>query len=770
MTLLSARMARWTLMATAASAMIGLGSPVALAEASGASGASGASAGTVKTVSYLGYSFQVPVGWPVVHTRRTSTRCVNFDRHAIYLGDPGLDQNCRSGLLGTTEAILVQPSAISSRSSGSAGSSGSASAAEDPIARRITVVTSRVEVTATYDTDRSVVTQVLASAGLPVPRASGAAAGGLAAIVRAARNGPAAKGTSANAAQQVLAPTAAAATVPAGAISYLGQGFDACAAPSAAFMSAWKASSPYGAVGIYIGGSERACAQPNLTASWVSQQAAAGWHFLPTYVGPQAESGQITSPSSQAVAAAQDAVTQAAALGFAPGTPIYYDMEAYPASQESAALAFLSAWTTELHAEGYKSGVYSSSSSGVADLVANFATDAMPDVIWDALWNGSASTADSAIPAADWANHQRAHQFNGGASQTYGGDTINVDQDYLDLNLQPPGPAQAGQPALMTETGQASDYVIRNKNLYAYYQSTPGGAFAGARKLSSSNDLTGTPVAVQTANGAITVFAATTSGAIRGVVEAAPGGVATKSIGLSGHFTGGLAAIAAQKGTVAVYAVGTDRNLYSFYQTSPGGGFTGAKRLTTSGNLTGVPAAVQTSQGVISVYTRTTGGGVRAVWQSVVGGAVTKTASLSGQLSSSPAAVITSDGAIGVYAVGSNGQLYGFEQRKPGGVFVGPTKLTTNGGLTGTPVALPGAAGTVSVYARSDGGPVRARWQSAAYGAFSHDATLSGRRIVSDLGGVVAGTAVSLYGTGASGLQYADNAGVVGSFSGWAVI
>ena len=127
----------------------------------------------------------------------------------------------------------------------------------------------------------------------------------------------------------------AAADVPAGAISFTGEGFDACAAPSAAYMSAWHSkSSPYGAVGIYIGGAERACAQPNLTAGWVAQQAAAGWRFMPIYVGPQAEFDQITSPASQAVAAAEDAVTQAAALGLGPGTPIYYDMEAYPSSPE----------------------------------------------------------------------------------------------------------------------------------------------------------------------------------------------------------------------------------------------------------------------------------------------------------------------------------------------------------------------------------------------------------------------------------------------------
>ena len=38
----------------------------------------------------------------------------------------------------------------------------------------------------------------------------------------------------------------------------------------------------------------------------------------------------------------------------------------------------------------------------------------MPDVIYDALWNGSANTSDPILPAADWAAHQRIHQYQGG--------------------------------------------------------------------------------------------------------------------------------------------------------------------------------------------------------------------------------------------------------------------------------------------------------------------------------------------------------------------
>jgi hypothetical protein len=231
-----------------------------------------------------------------------------------------------------------------------------------------------------------------------------------------------------------MAPAAATAALAASATEYTGKGFDACTAPSSADMSAWK-SSPYRAVGVYIGGANRACGQPNLTAGWVSAQSKAGWHFLPTYLGPQAESGQLSAPASQAVAAAKDAVTKAKALGFGPGNLIYYDMEAFSSGQDSKVLTFLSAWTKQIHAEGYKSGVYSSSASGITDLARNVKKYTMPDAIWDALWNGAANTADPAFPANYWSHKQRAHQYRGGVNATYGGRTINIDQDYLNVGV-----------------------------------------------------------------------------------------------------------------------------------------------------------------------------------------------------------------------------------------------------------------------------------------------------------------------------------------------
>ncbi len=232
------------------------------------------------------------------------------------------------------------------------------------------------------------------------------------------------------------------ATASVGGSVFTGLGFDTCSAPSTKAMAAW-AESPYRGIGIYIGGENSACSQPNLSASWVSAQTTAGWHLIPTYVGLQAPTSSCSScakltssgASSQGVAAAEDAVAEAAAIGIGPGSPIYFDMEAYSrtTSATNAVLAFLGAWTEKLHQLGYQSGVYSSSSSGIADLAGAYGTTyASPDDIWTANWNSAENTLDSVVPATSWANHQRIHQFRGGHNETYGGTTINVDSDYVD--------------------------------------------------------------------------------------------------------------------------------------------------------------------------------------------------------------------------------------------------------------------------------------------------------------------------------------------------
>ncbi len=400
-------------------------------------------AATSKVVRYHGYRLVVPASWPVYDLAGDPTVCVRFDRHAVYLGQPSVRQSCPAHAVGRTEAILVTPLAAHGAAARGAGARGAAGPALPPVrdpgaqpqrgsSTELAVPSAGVLVTATWAGDPSVVARALGVRSLRSADQTGPAAAPKGA--RTARAHPAAARAHANAAR-------AHATHRAGDAIYTGLGFDVCSTPSSSTMSAWS-SSPYRAIGFYIGGANEACAQPNLNSTWVQQESAAGWALLPIYVGLQAPSNGCgcagitpSQASAQGTAAADDAVTQAQAVGLGLGNPIYDDMEAYTrnSTNTTAVLAFLSAWTTELHARGYVSGIYSSAVSGITDLVNEVGTGyAEPDQIWIAEWNGQQSTTSGYVPSSDWVNHQRLHQYQGGHNATYGGATLNIDSDYVD--------------------------------------------------------------------------------------------------------------------------------------------------------------------------------------------------------------------------------------------------------------------------------------------------------------------------------------------------
>ncbi|HEU4946743.1 MAG TPA: glycoside hydrolase domain-containing protein [Kribbella sp.] len=231
----------------------------------------------------------------------------------------------------------------------------------------------------------------------------------------------------------------------ASATRYTGLAFDTCTAPTVAQLTAWKAS-PYRGVGIYIGGANRSCAQPQLTSSWVTTVSRLGWRLIPIYMGPQAPCTfranavkiSASTAATQGRNAAADAVAKAKALGIVGGSAIYGDMEHYDATNtscRSAVLTFLSAWTKELHRVGYLSGVYAHLNSGAQHLtqVYNSTSYARPDALWIARWDlSSALTGWSGIPNAYWAVNQRAKQYRGDHNETYGGVTLNIDNDRFD--------------------------------------------------------------------------------------------------------------------------------------------------------------------------------------------------------------------------------------------------------------------------------------------------------------------------------------------------
>jgi peptidoglycan hydrolase-like protein with peptidoglycan-binding domain len=237
----------------------------------------------------------------------------------------------------------------------------------------------------------------------------------------------------------------------------VGYGFDQCEAPSQAAMTAWLSASPFRAVGIYMSGALRFCqAQTNLTPTWVSTQLATGWRLLPIHLGAQAScttrdryqkdkisadpTNNYQQARAQARAEAKQAVAAAQSLGIVAGSTIYYDLEAFNAGIASCRLSslwFLSTWTRKLHALNYVSGVYSSALSGIKILDDARVTPgnraSMPDQVWIADWNGKADPNSAFIRPDGWAG-RRIHQYQGGHKETWGGVTINIDRNYLDLS------------------------------------------------------------------------------------------------------------------------------------------------------------------------------------------------------------------------------------------------------------------------------------------------------------------------------------------------
>ncbi|HEX9505763.1 MAG TPA: DUF1906 domain-containing protein [Acidimicrobiia bacterium] len=232
------------------------------------------------------------------------------------------------------------------------------------------------------------------------------------------------------------------------------QGFDACAAPSSTTMNTWWDASPFSSVGIYIGGANRGCSQPNLTKTWVSTVITQGWNLLPIWVGPQASctslSGttklaeDIATAQNQGVIEATAAANAADALGFTWLAPVYYDMEAYPRGGACSASvqSFTSGWIATLHSRGYLAGFYSSLCSGILDQAATYADPAYRlDTVWIAAWNDTPNifgfNSSCALSDSLWANHQRVHQFKGGHDEAWGGITINVDSNAVDGTTYP---------------------------------------------------------------------------------------------------------------------------------------------------------------------------------------------------------------------------------------------------------------------------------------------------------------------------------------------
>ncbi len=274
------------------------------------------------------------------------------------------------------------------------------------------------------------------ASGSPSPSVSASPSGSASASVSA----------SASAATRTGVPAAPAAKPGTAPVSFTGFAFDTCTAPSLATMNAWHGTSPYGAAAVYIGGRNRGCAQPQLTAGWVGSVSAAGWKLVPLYVGaqPPCQTGnspeKLTADTATALGTSDgsDAVAKAGALGMRPGSTLYLDVEAYNTADTGCADAVLDytrSWNRAVHNSGYWAGFYgfaSSSAAGIAQAAAQNTPD-LPDALWYARYDGAADTTGSFPFAAGlWTGHRRAHQYQVNQKESYGGAGLTVDRNAWD--------------------------------------------------------------------------------------------------------------------------------------------------------------------------------------------------------------------------------------------------------------------------------------------------------------------------------------------------
>ncbi len=230
------------------------------------------------------------------------------------------------------------------------------------------------------------------------------------------------------------------------------RGFDKCQAGSATQMQAWWDNSYFFDSNIYFSGRNRACPSQPFTnnPAWIDQVSNMGWGLIPTVVGYQSPCTASTTTAKlsydPAVAETQGrgeadiAVADAASIGLAAGSILYYDMERYDETASTpgcrtATVAFLKGWTNRIHELGYISGVYGSPRNAIDDWQFMAAADRM-DAVWMARWDNVPSVwayvSYSNFPTNLWTDHQRIKQWQAPHNETWGGYTFNIDGNISD--------------------------------------------------------------------------------------------------------------------------------------------------------------------------------------------------------------------------------------------------------------------------------------------------------------------------------------------------
>ncbi len=434
--------------------------------APGAAALRGAADAGARVVRFAGYTIGVPAGWPVYRLARDRSRCVRYDLNAVYLGQPGASQQCPAHLAGRVATLSLAVAHLTPAEQRQLPARGVV--AWDSADHEMGAVLPRhaLSITATYGA-ASQIRVILgtlrwAATGQPVATA----------LVRGAL--PAGPLAGLSGAGRQAAPGAGLAAAGAGLLP--GQpargrhhhrhhkchircchhrlchprwlkmpvkGLDTCTAPSLRAMRSWHHA--FKAAAIYLGGPEAACGWGNLSAAWIRASVRMGWAMMPAYVGPQAPCTRFRAriragrAEPQGRASARNAIRLARALGMHRGAVLYDDMEAYRPHHGRCSrpvVAFLDGWTRELHARGYRAGVYSSAASAARDLgryrhVYGHPV-ARPNSLWFALWDGRRNLHGLPYVRNTWWHAHRIKQYKGERHRRIGGVRLSFDSDLVD--------------------------------------------------------------------------------------------------------------------------------------------------------------------------------------------------------------------------------------------------------------------------------------------------------------------------------------------------
>jgi hypothetical protein len=677
-----------------------------------------------RTVSFEGVSLRVPAAWPVVNLSRHPRACPRLNVHAVYLGTPGPDPACPANLQGRTAAVELQRVDEASP--------------DLRQATRRTLIGGRAARTNTDAAVTHAIIDILPSAGVEISLSYGSSRRLVRSIEKTVRISGQAR------AIQLTAPAAIRPAAPQGVVK--GPGFDTCAAPSAGTMKSWLASR-YRAIGIYIGGVNRACAQSNLTPGWIRTIQSQGWHYFPFYVGLQASCvaafGDSTisagSAAAEGKAAADDAVTQAGDLGIPAGTPIIYDMEAYRGGCGSEVTTFLSAWDSALQARGYVAGIYESFSN-VPDLISAAGQMTEPTVIHYADWDGRATTNSSYMPSNMWTDHQRIHQYEGGHNETYNGATVNIDNDQLDVTLSGGSAAQsrvrpAFRVAVAINSNDSAEWFAKaaNDTLRHNYQHPVGSADWSATRAvgNSPRNLVSNPAAAADANGALTLFALTGGGKVLHAWQDASAP--------NGWHWGGAAGRGKPPGTAVAD-----------------------------------PGAIRAPDGDVTVFVANSSGEVETTRQESANDNTgwTAWAGIGGDCASSPVPFADAGKTLEVFCRTGKGTL-AVDTSGQGGWSGWQTIGGGPAGLTGTPSVAAGSGGQAEVFATAKSGRLGYAWQATS-GGWTWGSSPAGATSVRNSPSAVAwpGGGIGVLAQQASGqlgyaVQQAGGSGGPGSWGAW---